>query len=825
MPMLLAVCLLLLASPARAGEAERFAATLSRLLEHAGQPHFTETAEAVGLELDLPPARLRWERLELWRQALVLEGDTLWQVLFEGRARLVTGEPAAGERVRRALLLASPLPPELAALTWTARPARGLPGALGDWRRARHWAALGDVDPDNPLLLWAGARQPLCWLEFDAEGLRYLATGPAPNGRWSRQAHSGSRLHWPIGTGDPTGEALPPTRVQRLALRALADPWLQTDWELRLEATVGGARLLWLRLDPLATVDSLWRSGNRDRRPQPLLRGGGRALASSPAWIALPLEPGCDSLRLGALGHAPDRLLRVESASRSELPLRAWFPQPPAGQPPLVQELHVEGPAGFDWWSPAGPLPLQDAGEGRWRGALRIAAPRRPALVPLAADRLEGDSLLQLAWQRRAAIVTEPHSARRGGPFDYERELLARERDFLPPDPALQADQEYDSADPNRPSAAPPGREPLRQEAEAARRWRREDAHTELRAARQALEQLLGAPPAPLLLVETRNPEQGRQSELRRLLALGTPAEWPAQLEEGRLSDPAPHRRLARIEALARQWWPPEGPLAAPDEPGQPAPRWLRWGLARHCALLVLEDLGRVEEAADLRRDALNRELDRFRGKGRPFWQQLMHEEPPPLWSLAMGERAGGLWRSASVQEDLAWRFALLLEHMRWRLRDPQSLDDRDHRLWLRLLRETEPAGEGSGGALAFFRDVSEAWLDAAGLREASGWPREAGGFAAWLQAELRQVDVPRLQLSLGEALIDGQPRLLLEVRREDDGEDPLTLPLWLQFGSQSRLQLLVVRSGVERFLLDGDPAMLSGWQAAPLASLIARIH
>lgn len=820
-------CLLLVAA-GRSAAADPFAEALGWLLDEAVSGEFVEEAASAALVQDLAPARMAWERLDLRRRPLALEGDTLWQVLLEGRGRLACDGGVA--KVRRALLLASPLPADLAALDWRPLRQGGPLAAFGDMARRKALAELDWIDPGNPVLDWAAAPdrgQPFLWIEFDEDGLRHEAAGEPPAIRWTRELHGGSRLDWPLVAGDPDGARAPAPSFGRLTLLATADVWLRTGWELRLEARCGGARLLWLQLDPVAALDSLWRvDGDGARRDLPALRGGGRALGSEPPWVAVPLEAGVDSLLLEARGSAPDRLLREESAARSGIPGWAWFPRPAAL--PSSQRLHVESPVGWVWWSPSGPLLRRVDGE-RASAAQRIDLPRPVGLVPLAAARLESEPPPALAWSSstRLARRAEPRSARRTGFFDYGEDLLAKERDFLPPDPTWQADEEYDSSDPNRPAAAPPGRDDGTGEALAARRWRAEDGRSELVAGAAALERLLGPPPAPLLLVESRGEERGRDAEAGRLLRGPGPRDWPEQLEDRRLRGGAPHDRLARIEALARQWWPADGPLGQADRPGLPAARWLRRGLARACALLALEDLGAVDDAADLRREALARELERFHpGPGEAFVDRLLASDQPGVspGSLGAGERADGEWRSEAVLDRLAWRFALLLEHLRWRLRDPATLDDGSWRAFLRILASTAPeAGEATGGE-AFFADYAEAWLDASGLRERAHFARDDGGFAAWFDRERSRDDVPVLELELGSAPLEGRERLLLECRSAAGG-DPLVLPVWLRFGEVSSLQLLVIRGGSERFPMDGDPAALTGWQAAPLSSLIARIR
>jgi len=500
-----------------------------------------------------------------------------------------------------------------------------------------------------------------------------------------------------------------------------------------------------------------------------------RGLAGSAAdpWLLVE-TPAPGRLRLA--GSSPRPLLVDERPGIRRAGRAAWFPVPAEESPsgPLqVEDPHSLLPA----WETDPPL-SHDA-----RAAVRLLPEERETTALGRSARLCWTPLRRQAEGHRPEAVRPPRHVPELHDLD-----LPRERDARPPsrDSALEPLDLAQGADTLSLGI-------LQEEVVLA----------ELARAAQRLESWLGAPARPVTLRERQGPEPDRREEIDLLLRWGLPPEEPLEVGARALRSGAPEDRLRRLETLCRGWW---LPLRHSDEA---APRWMRHGAARACALRLLET-DSAPLARRLREEALARQLSAFR--------------PHVAASLpVLGERAEGTWRDAAVQDGLAWRFALLLEHLRWRLREPLSLDDG---VWLRLVaglstRLREPLQPGQP-----WEELKQALADglvAEGALEAAGFT-DVRELWAWLDVQGRSPTLPELQVEPGRVDTAEGPRLALHAAWSEDPPPGSAIPVLVR--GPEGLQAFTLRASLreERFLLPLDPAEVEGLEVAPGATLPARV-
>jgi hypothetical protein len=731
---------------------------------------------AAGLVLPLAAGSLDWERGACRVLPMVVEGDSLWVVELTGRGllrlsfddpveqialRAAAGRKAGTWKLRRALLVLDEIPAawpdpsrwQPLARRWPRRPPRPV----------EHNGRLDQPGPDHPLL----DRASSCWLWTEPDGLLWRE-GPG-RGWLFRPLHDGSSLDVPVAR--LSGDSGPPDwgcALDSLQLRLDGSP-LALRWEVALD--LGAPTSTWtaLQLSATASLDSAaWADG----RPARVTR---RLGGSQPGPWLLVETPAAGRLRLS--GSSPRGLAVDERAGTRRAARSAWFPVPGAGQAPVPFRLE----------DPAGVLPAWQVTDLRQRADGRAASrlfPEERVATPLGAG-------ARLCWTplRHQSGRHLPEAARppRHVPLLEDLEL-PRERDARPPsrDSALE------------PLDLAQGADTLSQGI-----LQEEEVLTSLAAAALRLEGWLGEPARPVTLLERQGPEPTRRDEIDQLLRWELPPEEPLEIGARALRSGAPEDRLRRLEMLCRGWW---LPVAWADEA---APRWIRHGAARACALRLLEEEDPAA-ARRLREEALERQGSVFR--------------PHASASLPMlGERAEGGWRSADTQDGLAWRFALLLEHLRGRLRDPAGLDDGS---WLRLMaglapRLREPLKPGK--PLEDLRQALADGLVAEGVLETAGF-RDVRELWSWLDNQWTRSSLPGLQVVTGRVETEEGPRLALHATWTEDPHPGTAIPVLLRLPEGMRLFTLRAELREERYLLPLDPAEVEGLEVAPGASLPARV-
>lgn len=812
-PLLPLLALLLLAAwPARASRLE----DLDRALAQLHHPTLGRQARVVDLKLPLAAGSLVWERGLCRVLPLELEGDSLLVVELSGRGHLRLGFPdsleqvavraslgrkAGDKRLRRATLVLESWPEGWPAQAdWLALKKRW----LRDSARPFHGhGRLARLEPDNPLLRQAapatGTRSSSLWLLGDPD--QWIWEQEGGWARLSRPLHDGSSLYAPVtalrwpSPGEPAEESrrpgdscvpeLPP-RLHRPASpgpeghpRCLTVTAQGSDlrWTLVQEADSDSTRLLFLHLDPRAELDSaLWTDG-RTRQPASTSREL-KSVAPGP-WLVVERPASGPPRHLRLQGHSPRSLAVVEGPGLRRAGRAAWFPRSPWWQE--TQPFRLEDPDSlFPAWLTAGLEGKTDDG-----GLARLWPEERLPL-PL------GDSAA-LCWTplREQAAFQAPQAARL--------------RHLTPDIANLDLPREREVRAPERNSPVEPL--DLGQDADTLTHGMLQEAQVlvELAAAARRLEAWLGPPPHTVLLCERLGPAADRREELENQLACELPPEEPLEIDARRLRSATQEARLLRLETLCRGWW---LPLRPADEA---APRWIRWGAARACALLLLEEDRGAAAAAGLRQRALESQLSLFRPN---------REAALP----ALGERAEGVWRSAETQDLLAWRFALLLEHLRWRLRDPLSLSDGEYRRLLHelLLRQREPDRPES--PLRAWKQALADFLVANGLLERSGFG-DVRSLWTWLDFQWRSAELPELWLETGQVESAEGPRLALRARWNTTPVPGTVLPVLARTTAGYTAWNLRAVAREEQYLLPLDPADLLGLEIAPGGSLSVRLH
>jgi hypothetical protein len=757
-------------------------------------------AEAASLELTLPLGRLTWEEGRIRVLALPLAGDTLLLVELGGAGRLELdladsleqvalraslGRHAAGRRLKRATLVLDRLPPSWEDLDWRplrpALPWLPLPG-FADRRR------LDRPHPDNPLLQPAAAGGRL-WLHTDPGGLELAQhDGQA----WlQRQLRPGSSLDLPITCVHVPGREgapwrpgpdpswLPPCLHEPAPL--VDSLWLDLEadgsrlgWTLTLDLAEGGTPL-WLLLDARARLERAeWLSGSGSARSA--VHSRGRSIWTGSPWLLVEREEGRPAgARLLLSGSSPRGAILQESPGQRRATRANWFPRLPwpAADEPVLRSTGADLP-----------VLSVEAGADLGLNPQRLIIEERPRedLGPELA--LCWTPLRQRAARHQPASVQAPHQAGDIGNLELPRERQVRPPSHEEPAEPVDLVQGRDTL-----ALAILGERPLLEELSKA-------------AAR--LHAWLGPLPQPVHVLERVGTRPGRREEEERLAAHGLPPHLPLEVNAQDLRSPLPEARLARLEALCRAWW---LPATAEDEA---APRWIRWGAARACALLLIEEQQGSGQARDLRQGALASELAAFRSK-------VAASLP------ALGERAEGGWQSAEVQERHAWRFALLLEHLRWRMRDPETLDDAAYRAFLRDLMDRLREPLDRRRPLHELKSAMADFLVANGLLERSGFG-DAPTVWAWLDGELSRSRVPVLRVTPGRVDSPEGPRVALRAVWDQTPPPHTVLPVLLRTVGGWSAWSLKAAAREEHFVLPVDPAELRGLEVAPGGSLRARI-
>lgn len=784
---------LALALPLRAGVLDDVDQALSELRH----PRWGRQARVTSLTLPLAAGYLSWERGLCRVLPLRIGDDSLLVVELSGRGRLQLAFPDSLERIaaraalgrrcgdkrlKRATLVLDHWPADWAGLAWAPlKPPLPFLRVAPPFGRER----LARLDPDNPLLrplrsatvllpdsAGHGAHRQRIWLLTDpGEWIMRQQDGLAC---LSQPLHAGSSVTAPVtGPQSPT-LATPELGADSLRLRVTRQgPFAAWNLELGTHRT---DPLLYLLLDPRAELTQAEWIAEGTTRPART----SRALPESgpSPWLVVETIDASAPTRLHLTGRSSRSLAVIEAPGRRRVARANWFPRLPWWERPVL--FRLEDPDSLI------PVFLTEGLRGSMDGrATAWLQPEERVPVPLG-------SAAALCWtplrEQAGFHVPQPARVRHFTP-DIANLDLPRERGARPPS----------HEEPAEPVDLSQGADTLSQGI-----LQESLVLDELRAAAGRLEAWLGGPPRPVLLSERRERPDRREEE-DGLLAHDLPPEMPLEIDAQDLRSAASEARLTRLETLCRGWWLPES-LA--DES---APRWIRWGAARACALLLLEEARGAETARELRRRALESELTVFTANAAAS-------------RLALGERAEGSWRSAATQERLAWRFALLLENLRWRLRDPRSLDDALYRQFLVELRLRLRWPGESRAALAELKAATADFLVANERLQAAGFA-DAPALWNWLEAECNRWELPTLTVTPGRVETPEGPRLALRTAWDRAPAPSTVLPVLVRTAQGYTAWSLGVSTLEEQFTLPLDPAEILGLQVAPGGSLPARVH
>jgi len=768
-----AVLLLSLIHTVRAGLMDDHA----RAVEALRRPQAAVQAVTGAFSVPLACGRLDWEGGRCRMLALPLGEDTLLVLELNGRgvlhlevadslealsARASLGRRWQRQKVREVCLVTRRLPKPLGELAW-AKAGGSLPFLpprpfFGRRRLER-------LHPDNPLMSrWPGP-DPL-----------WLCTSPDD---WVlRQREDGWRLSRPLHEGSRI-EALAFQSPQHLEVAWLAPtfhawPAVADSQVLRVEKVGGNLRWqldLWhrastlpllLMVDPASTLNQAYgtKGDLKAMLPVDVRRDG--------PWLVVEADSKTPGDRLRLRGHTPAVRVRENTARRMACSGANWFPRLP-------------------WWEKAIPTRVEDpglvlgfSGKASWSAALDGRAPQ--LLLPLPAHARVLTEDLTLCWTPLAEQAARHRSTWTPPPKHtgaIEDLSLRRDRDVRPPGHEAAAEPVDLAQGQDSLSAGMLG----------------EDGGALLAAAAERLREWLGSPLHGLRIWE-RSQEGDRNDEREALRLHDAPPGAPLEVSTRDLRSGDAAAQLRMLETLCLGWW------EAPNMESAAEARWLILGAARACALRLLEDLRGAEWPADLRREALRREAAAF--------------QPMAFASLpVLGDRAEGSWHSAEVQDRLAWRFALLMEHLRWRLRDPITLQDtlyqdflRDWRLRrqeaMAPRRPLDDLATALGGVLVGEESLETCAFD--GVTE----------LRAWLDAQWRQASLPEAAVEIGRVDTAEGPRLLLRVQWEDHPPASTVLPVLLDSGGALYSYALRCTAREEQFLLPLDPDQLMGVEVAP---------
>lgn len=759
-----------------------------------GQNGWNRTRLAAPLSLELEGGHLEWEKGLARRIVFPFLGDSLQLVELYGRGHWRLGSPDSLEaRSLQAFTGKLPFEDKPGRMTLllagehdflqgtTFREASGF---TFDFLRPR-----ADLDhlafrqhEGGALALWAlhrargGHPEDFVWM-----------VDPGSDRTWY-QADGQSALHEPLHSGSQV--QVPLMRHMRPAVEAaLAHPgypeaaWTILDQQLHTsDGTNGsikwrarfqilperGLPLVWLLLDPEVELTAVARQGV-DLPLELLDHGTGSILLGVP--------DSCDTLLLELDGTSPARTIDHESGQLA-IP-RNWFPRAP-------------------WWHAVFPVEWsQEDGQ-----ELECMARGHEGL-------LIGDARLPLLMSRPANRSSKLDSLLVVGHTEWRPALSSRRPMAPEPDP-LAVD--YIDAG----AALPPvsrsvhngfgtdGRWSLGQGADSVLQAELAllSSREELVQAHGMLRTWLGGSEA--VWIPEVDPDRRQRNRERALLTEHDlpPRELPA-LDAAVWQGAQDHAALDRLETLALVWAQPRQSRAGAS------PRWMAAGWSRAVGLLLLAEVRGEASARALRRRAREWELNRFRP----------HQEASfPL----LGERAEGSWYSRDVQDAQAWRFCLLLESLRWRLRDPAGSNDRRYFALLRELRPHVRSPRDWRNPVHSLASGLATALDRLHLLAAAGF-LDQDECISWLLQELARTSYPNLRVGVGKLAVgDGMAQIRIEQK------EPLEqgiLPLLLGTDAGYSLVHLAYSRQDELFTLPVKASELREWSPDPGVSQLARIR
>ncbi len=734
----------------------------------------------VDMPIELIPGELIWERGLLRRCWLPFFGDSLLMIEAYGRgrwqingdtpeeiARLASyaGRNGFNEKPRRLILLL-PATVEVEGLPEFKAPGRLTLDFLRRDLDQGHPALA--VKEDGPALLFAqhlaakGSSSGFLWCYNPAdETLHFRAAGQEA---LTAALHGGShvRVPWLRRNRPETSAASSHPGTPEAAFRIL-NPMLelgpqaggQIPWQYQAELLPqAGLDFVWLRLDPSVSVNTQ------------------AGLAQRGSLLLLDCEPQEGGARVSITGSTAIKQV-IERDGELDLPsMKVLFPAEP-------------------WWHPATTLKvkypdhtsasLRGLEARRWLAKnLRRRLDQLEVRAELASERLWLDSEFAVNERRNQALL--------------EQRQLSREPDYV------DAGEQMPTVD----SGAHGGMDSwlARSVGEngdslmlAGRRAR--STLEELEEAAAMLELWLGPRDSPR--IEAVKSRRALEDLHKRRMADSDLAEaLPACITLSDWTATSDHAALRRLEALCLTR------LEQVELRSAIMPDWMAAGWARSVALLLMDDLRGPDVSHRLRQEAIGRLNSAFRP----------HQERS---SLAAGSSAEGSWRNDEVNDQLAWRFALMLENLRWQLMSPEDLRCIT---WPDLLFQLAEELRQPRDWRRPEASISSCILDFVQASELINKEQE-GQIADWIAGEWTRTAFPEISLKL----VGDDAGMALVECRSSGADRGIVLPLMIDDGQRLHLFLLRVTDESRWFPLDLPADRIRAWRVDPGASLAGKVR
>ncbi len=792
---------------------------LADLISPCWHPDFNQAVDdaVIHLSIDGSEFDLRGD----WRmQQLPVFGDTLYHIYFTGKGTLLLQDPDVEERnlvsaqletppvelkVKEVHFFFDPLPAALASQPWIPYKA----SVLMKSGYQRHFNALRHTGDAHPIIEWLALRSSggggFSWARINKKDFVIRsAKGERNRVLCGLPARPGSVLYKPLHhifpmdvdlTQDPVWIDWP-GHAARLDLQVEAIGDLRLDWTASMDLDLDHAvHLFALRLDPRAELNDLrvMQAGLELPCTSWRIKDAGLAATDLPLVIVHSVDVLEGRITIVSQGFSPQDILMEKAGDRETLFSRCWHPAPVSGWIDSCS-VEVKGPPQLSWWTTQGRIPTLSVDANVIQGHCTVANVLAPVL------HVEGQELL--AHGDNIAIARQPLRNRRAleesvrpnvSQWRYDEQSVVSRNRFLLPSSRFERPSDISYGDPNLMNV--PDFEMMDQGSDTlAEALLGEDQRVaELRFAFELASLWLGAREGACLFVEEHG-EPSEEAYLRSRHYRGMERRFPVGIRDQNLWGNTPEDKLVRLEAVCSIWWQQEVALSPS------APDWFARGLSRACALALMEQMYGWESAAELRTRALNRIASRLTPRSSSS-------------CLLYGDRAEGSWRNQEISDQMAWRFTLILENLRWRLRNGETLDDSSWRDYIRKLARMHHVGPVTTPLdVSRFIEVSDRLLY--DLLEDSA--------ADWLSNELHRTTTPVLHLEIGSA----QGNTVLRLRRENaEQKDRLYLPVLIQFSNgQQALLTLVNQEDEQAFLLPAESSQISAVTYAPGASVLAEV-
>ena len=792
---------------------------LAELLSPSWEANYSESVEVADFDLNIGASHLSFDgRLHLL--PLEIFGDTLYQIYLDGKGKLILPEPAAAERelvsaqlsappvelkVKHVFGFFDPLPPELAHLDWERHQA-GILTRMGQRRHARCLRHTGDA---HPVIEWLTLRstgqEDFRWLRVDKEDLIVRSASGLRNVQLcSIPARPGSVIQKPLyhilpHEGDLSQDPIWfewPGHGSRLDLQVEAIGDRLLEWTVTLHMDLEDEhKLLALRLDPTCSLTDLrvvcdgWEIPCTSWR----VKDAGLSATDLPLVILHCEETLSGRVTIEACGSSSLQLLMGRGKRLEVLRARCWHLAPVNTWIDSCS-VTVTGDEHFSWWTARGRVPTQETEEGLWSGSTEASCLRAPVLHAESQELLQRETQIAIAREplRNRKAMEEP-VRKNTGQWEYNNQsVVTRTRSLVPPNPFERPGQIL-FHDPNFMniedfSTMGDGGDTL-----ASALLGEDQRLAELSYAVSLTSSWLGERNSDCLLVEEHG-EASDEEALRSRFYRGYTRAFPVGVRDKHLWSSTPENLLVRLEAVCSIWWRQEVALdpAAPD--------WFADGLSRATALVLLEHIRGWKAASELRQRAITRMASRLSA----FAESNR---------LLYGNRAEGSWLNPDISDQLAWRFAILLENLRWRLRNSENLDDRVWREYISRIARMHHVGPVTPMLnVSRFSEVSDRLL----------FDELEDSFSEWFAVELERFHVPEIHLELGSV----QENTVLRLAREDaSDEEQVYLPVLLQYADGTHSLLILDNVATEQaFVLPKRATAIEAVSYAPGGSVLAAV-